>query len=184
MNNQKGIVLMKNRIWWEDIRETNNLSQGDYLENCPVLIVLDSFDPTEDKESEVVIEERNLIVMTQSCDLAQNKAKSVALCPVYTLDELSEKNPSYQSKKSWEPVRQGRVEGWHMVEGISSSNNHDAFIVDFRQIYSLPIGFLRNFVSKTKIRKRLKSPYLEHTAQSFARFFMRVGLPSNIEPFK
>lgn len=174
---------MTNQIWWEDL-ESPSLSQGDYLKDCPVLIVLDSFDPAVGNESEVAVEERNLIIMTQSCDLAQDKAKSVALCPVYTLEELAEKNPSYKSPKSWEPVRQGRVEGWHMVAGFQGPKNENALVVDFRQIYSLPIGFLRNFASKARKRKRLKSPYLEHTAQSFARFFMRVGLPSSIEQFK
>jgi hypothetical protein len=174
---------MESQIWWEDL-EGSDLSQGDYLVACPVLIVLDSFDPIEGKESDVIIEERNLIIMTQSCDLIQNKAKSVALCPIYTLDELTKKNPSYSSKKSWEPVRQGRIEGWHMLAGFLGPSNQDALVVDFRQIYTLPVGFLRNFATKANVRKRLKSPYLEHTAQSFARFFMRVGLPSNIEQFK
>lgn len=155
---------MENQIWWEDLQGPG-LNQGDYLETCPVLILPDSFNPTEGKELEVTVEERNLIIMTQSCDLAQNKAKSVALCPIYTLDELSKKNSSYTNKKSWEPVRQGRVEGWHMVAGLSGSNNQDALIINFRQIYTLPIEFLRNFAAKAQKRKRLKSPYLEHTAQ-------------------
>jgi hypothetical protein len=29
----------------------------------------------------------------------------------------------------------------------------------------------------------MRSPYREHLAQSFARYFMRVGLPVNIPPF-
>ena len=58
--------------------------------------------PTEGKVSDLIIEERNLIIMTQSCDLAQ----SVALCPIYPLDELEKNNPSYANKKSWESVRQ------------------------------------------------------------------------------
>jgi len=29
----------------------------------------------------------------------------------------------------------------------------------------------------------LRSPYLEHFSQAFARFFMRVGLPTAIPPF-
>lgn len=71
-----------------------------------------------------------------------------------------------------------------MLAGFSGSDNNDSLVVDFRQIYSLPINFLRNFAAKAEIRKRLKSPYLEHTAQSFGRFLMRVGLPSGIEQFK
>jgi hypothetical protein len=32
-------------------------------------------------------------------------------------------------------------------------------------------------------RWRLQSPFLEHFSQAFARFFMRVGLPSAVPPF-
>ena len=170
-------------IWWENIKGVD-LSQGDYLENCPVIIIPDDPDLSVEQISDVIVEERNLIIMTQSCDLAQNKAKSIAMCPIYTLDELSKKNPSYLNNRAWEPVRQGRVEGWHMLGGFLGFDNSQALVVDFRQIYSLPVNFLRAFVSKSNKRARLKSPYLEHTAQSFARFFMRVGLPTSIDQFK
>ena len=33
-------------------------------------------------------------------------------------------------------------------------------------------------------RWRLLSPFLEHFSQAFAPFFMRVGLPAAIAPFK
>jgi hypothetical protein len=174
---------MENKTWWEECNGSD-LNQGDYLDSCPVLIVLDSFNPIIGKESEVIVEDRNLIVMTQSCDLAQNKAKVVALCPIYTLNEMSAKNPHYTNKKNWESVRQGRIEGWHMVAGLTGINNDEALVIDFRQIYSLPIDFLKKFSRESKKRKKLRSPYLEHMAQSFARFFMRVGLPSSIEQFK
>lgn len=172
---------MKDGGCWEPCSEML-LSQGEYLSECPVVIVADI--PESGDELDARVEIRNLLVMTQSCDLAQGKAKSVALCPIYSLDELAKENPTYLNRKNWENVRQGRVEGWHMVPGFSSFNNQEAFVVDFRQIYSLPIIFLNKFIARSTFRRRLKSPYLEHTAQSFARFFMRVGLPSNIEPFK
>ena len=34
------------------------------------------------------------------------------------------------------------------------------------------------------LRWRLQSPFREHFSQAFARFFMRVGLPAAIPPFK
>ncbi len=174
---------MEHIICWEDCREAS-LFQGEYLEDCPVVLISESAFSDSDKELDATVEIRNLLVMTQSCDLAQNKAKSVALCPIYSLDVFASLNNTYLRRKSWESVRQGRVEGLHMVAGFSSFNNQEALVIDFRQIYSLPIGFLNNFISKSRKRKCLKSPYLEHTAQAFARFFMRVGLPSSIEQFK
>jgi hypothetical protein len=56
-------------------------------------------------------------------------------------------------------------------------------MVDFREIYSLPFDYLVSRAAQLGPRWRLRSPYLEHFSQAFARFFMRVGLPSTIPPF-
>ncbi|HET6574322.1 MAG TPA: hypothetical protein VFG68_12000 [Fimbriiglobus sp.] len=57
-------------------------------------------------------------------------------------------------------------------------------VVDVRQLFSLPIGFVRKRVGLAGHRLRLLPPYREHLAQAFARYFMRVGLPIDIPPFK
>jgi hypothetical protein len=67
---------------------------------------------------------------------------------------------------------------------VKADDNMDAHIVDFREIHSLPVLFLASHAGKLGRRWRLKPPYLEHFAQAFARFFMRVGLPSAIRKFK
>jgi hypothetical protein len=56
--------------------------------------------------------------------------------------------------------------------------------VDSRQIVSLPIAYLRRHAGNLGPRWRLQSPYREHFSQAFARFFMRVGLPTAIPAFK
>ena len=67
---------MKDIISWEDCLGAT-LPQREYLEECPVELVTDISKSTNELDAK--IEKRNLLVMTQSCDLAQNKAKSVAL---------------------------------------------------------------------------------------------------------
>jgi hypothetical protein len=57
-------------------------------------------------------------------------------------------------------------------------------VVDFRQIISLPFAYLSRHAEQLGPRWRLQSPYLEHFSQAFARFFMRVGLPSALPPFR
>jgi predicted DNA-binding antitoxin AbrB/MazE fold protein len=52
------------------------------------------------------------------------------------------------------------------------------------QIFSLPLAYLRRHAANLGSRWRLQSPFREHFSQSFARFFMRVGLPAAIPPFK
>lgn len=140
----------------------------------------------EDVAEEVVsVASRDSIIMTQSCDLVGNKAPFVALCPIYTLAEFEEQSPRFQNRKEWEQVRKGRIEGLHMLGAIEEPfENHQSFVVNFRQIYSLPVQHLCRHAESLGTRWRLKSPYLEHFSQAFARFFMRVGLPSAITPFK
>lgn len=131
--------------WWRATRG-DALAQGDYLEDCPVPIVPDAFDPIIGMDIEFAIEKYNVIILSQSCDLAQAKVKSVVVCPIYTLQEIQSVLPQYSKLTSWEPVRRGQVEGWHMISGfLGSDDNASSFIVDFKQVYSLPIGFLKKF---------------------------------------
>ena len=78
-----------------------------------------------------------------------------------------------------------KVEGLHLLPGVDApQNNRDALVVDFRLIVSLPIGYVTRHAEALENRPRLLSPYVEHFSQSFARFFMRVGLPSQIPAYK
>ena len=63
-------------------------------------------------------------------------------------------------------------------------DNREALVVDFREIYSLPSDYLTDHAAQLGLRWRLLSPFLEHFSQAFARFFMRVGLPSTIPEFR
>ena len=171
-----------NSIW--TFCSGSELRQADILEQCLIASVADSFAENESNPS-VHVDNARLIIVTQSCDLANDKTLYVALCPVFTLDEFELSNSRFKVKGRWEEVRRGKVEGLHLLAGIADPhNNRDALVVDFRLIVSLPIGYLTRHAEKFSPRPRLLSPYVEHFSQSFARFFMRVGLPSQIPAFK
>jgi hypothetical protein len=57
-------------------------------------------------------------------------------------------------------------------------------VVSFREVWSLPLVFVRNMAGAIGQRPRLRSPYREHLAQAFARYFMRVGLPVDIPAYR
>lgn len=161
-----------------------SLLQGDLLPQCSVPIFSAEFG-SEGAEEVVDVAPCDLIVVTQSCDLAQAKAVLVATCPIYGLAEFEESNPGYARKGKWEEVRRGRVEGLHRLASPDRpEDNRAALVVDFRQIFSLPTGYLMRRSGELGPRWRLQSPFLEHFSQAFARFFMRVGLPSSIPPYK
>jgi hypothetical protein len=170
-----------NLVW--EIYTGRDLRQGDLLKCCAVPLVGEDFGPT-DGDAEILVEQRDLIVVTQSCDLENAKTQFAALCPIVKLDVFEESSPEFRSRGRWENVRKGRVEGLHMLASPENvSDNRLARVVDFRQIFSLPIGYLQKHAESLGDRPRLKSPYVEHFSQAFARFFMRVGLPAPIPEF-
>jgi hypothetical protein len=77
-------------------------------------------------------------------------------------------------------LRQGKSPSFHLLNKITLSDKiEDFYFVDFHNIYSIPKSFALS-LSKQGKRKRLLPPYREHLSQSFARYFMRVGLPTDI----
>ncbi len=106
-------------------------------------------------------------------------------CVIYTISEFERVNPRFARKGMWNEVLKGRIEGLHLLASPAEPhNNREALVVDFREIYSLPYEYLVRRAVESGPRWRLRSPFLEHFSQAFARFFMRVGLPSTIPEFK
>jgi hypothetical protein len=176
--------------WWEEISlisNNNTLRQGDYLLDCSVVNIRADFDVVneEGKDRPIVdVDKVNLIVVTQSCDLENKNVSNVLFSPIYLVTEFTEINPNFNNKR-WEEVRKGRIEGLYLLASTDNPEDpHKCLVVDFREVYSLPYEYLVRHTQTMDIRCRLKSPYLEHFSQAFARRFMRVGLPSAIPPFK
>lgn len=167
---------------WEIVTESQ-LHQGDYFPDCHVPVFLNPMDTS--KVHDIDVDIFDLIVLTQSCDLEQNKVRLVAMCPIYSVEEFEKNNPEYKKRGKWNEVRKERVSGLHMLGALSNrQNNREALVVDFREIYSLPYEYLVGHATKLGQHWRLKSPFLEHFSQAFARYFMRVGLPSTIPEFR
>ena len=158
------------------------LMQGDYLPNSLVPVIPPTFGPST-QSTDLVIHTVDLLIVTQSCDLANAKSGMVALCPIHPIKLFETVNPSFAKKGAWEEVRKGRREGLHLLASPTNpTNGHEALVVDFREIYSLPFEYLTHHATSLGDRWRLDSPFLEHFSQAFARFFMRVGLPSSVPP--
>jgi hypothetical protein len=184
--------------WWKRIEKVNNnttLRQGDYLLGCSVVIVRPDFDTesVDQNRPPVDVDNLDLIVITQSCDLEPRKTPIgkplwkppvVLLSPIYSISEFTASNPNFTNKQ-WEEVRKGRIEGLYLLADTEDpENNSRCLVVDFREVYSLPYEYLIRRTQDLETRWRLQSPFLEHFPQAFARRFMRVGLPSTIPVFK
>jgi hypothetical protein len=169
--------------FWVQVSE-RTLRQGDLLPRCLVPIPGPG-SPTESGPQEGTAIEYDLIVLTQGCDLEQRKVRLVATCPIFPLAEFEAVNPAFARKGRWNEVLKGRVEGLHLLASPTDpDDNRQALVVDFREIYSLSYDYLTDHTAGLGSWWRLKSPFLEHFSQAFARFFMRVGLPSTIPEFR
>jgi hypothetical protein len=168
--------------WYTLISEDDEIQQGDLLEHCPVFKL--PADPDLDGTAKIEWVPRDLVVMSQSCDLVKGRAKveEVLLCAVWRRSEVAGKSP-FTTPKGFEDARRGNLPGFHLLAECSLPGfERELRVVDFRRLYSLPIAYVRH---KLEIAPhlRLLSPYREHLSQAFARTFMRVGLPVDIPPF-
>ena len=187
--------------WYEEVDASTRLTQGDLILNCPLVtwnpqpLQPDVGGATESLRAMVDAIEADVVVMSQACDLEQEKVNNVVLCPHLSLTEFRAiweadmrehgQNPSARAWGSYcRHICDGYV--WNLTildMGSSRSLTTEHRIVDFRDIYTVPRGFLESLlIRRQQPRLRLLPPYREHLAQAFARFFMRVGLPVGVTP--
>lgn len=171
--------------WYAAVTAGDDIEQGDIFEACPVFLPSEDLAENPSDEAEFAWEERDVIVMSQSCDMVKGREKitEVLLCPVWRKSELKE--GYLATTKGMEGARRGNLPGFSVIAECTLPGLHrEIRVVDFRRVYSLPLAFIRRRATTGGERIRLLPPYREHLSQAFARFFMRVGLPTDIPPFK
>jgi hypothetical protein len=179
------------RYPWYAIVEGEDLEQGDIFESLPVFVIASplSYEEFREKNSRAAFDnwEHDFVLITQSCDLVKDRPKveEVLLSPIWGLEEFSAEVDFVRSTKGREEIRQGKHPGYHMLNASRLPDfERPIRLVDFHRIFSLPLDFLRGWAQASGPRLRLLPPYREHLGQAFARYFMRVGLPVDIPPFK
>ncbi len=78
-------------------------------------------------------------------------------------------------------LKKGAYPNLHLLNKDDVVGLEDYQVVDFHNIYGIDINWLLTHIESVKKRIRLLPPYREHLSQSFARYFMRVGLPIDIK---
>lgn len=166
---------------WYAAVEGEELHQGDILESCPVFVPPADLAERPLAEASVRLIERDLVVLSQTCDLAAGKLPDVLLCSVWNRSELI---GELAKPQTLENIRKGRYPAFHLLAACDLQGHEgEVRLVDFRGTYTLPFRFAQKRAAAQGDRIRLLPPYREHLAQAFARFFMRVGLPIDIPPF-
>lgn len=180
--------------WYQQVAAETTLTQGDFIADCPTLIwrtgPLEAGieDSLENRVEGVLC---NLVVMTQACDLSESKVQIVTLCEHFSIEEYQKswksseiergQTPSNRAwDKHWGEIESGKV--WHKsMLNADADMNLSIRIVDFYHVVTLPREFIEKHLnSNGSERIRLLAPYREYLSQAFARFYMRVGLPTPI----
>ncbi len=106
---------------WFGIVKGNEIEQGDLLEDCPVYFPneeLAGFLDVHVSESVFEWEERDTVVMSQTCDMVKGRERisEVLLCPVWRRSDLNEGHLA--TDKGMENARRGNLPGityWQRV---------------------------------------------------------------------
>lgn len=180
------LTLMPDGSWWRRIpsSEASPVYQGEYLPQ--VLIPEIPLDVFRGRPGTIGMAPINAIVLTQSCDLENEKVQAVAVCGIYETAKFESGYPDFfgtNPKAKWGDIKRGRVEGVHLLPHPEPAAGQSAVIVVlFQEVWSLPLEYIKAHIAG-RDRSVLASPYLEDFSQAFGLFFMRVALPSKVPPF-
>lgn len=184
--------------WYKSVEVNDRLTQGDLIFNCPILTWKSEISQLQTIEGETLKREieaiqADVIVITQACDLENEKVSNVILCPHFSISEYRknweksmraiDQNPT---EKAWRRLCDDIKDGycWNLSmlnNGVVGELIIEHRIVDFHDVYTIPRDFLESLLRQRQLsRVRLLPPYREHLSQAFARFFMRVGLPVGV----
>ena len=190
---------MTDESWYTVVDAREALTQGDLIFDCPLIAWKTGAIELQGRDQQATLRAAShaiaadVVVMTQACDLAHSKVPNITLCAHWSLtqyraaweSELRAQNQN-PTPKAWrrhcEDIRDGYV--WNLA--MLNARDADPLktehrVVDFREVFTVPRSFLESFLrQRGGHRLRLLPPYREHLSQAFARFFMRVGLPTPV----
>ncbi len=176
--------------WWTATSGPGH-ERGDLLRDFPVVRV-ESVDVSGDT-AEVAsrVEVIDAIVVTQTCDLENAKVANILLARVTTWADFAAAqfaagNTAVKSGSFRRNLIRGDIPPLMLLHAREPQPPLDWSVVDFRELHVVDRAMIDEFVGQPGSRRRLRliSPYKEHFAQAFARFYMRVGLPHDAREFE
>lgn len=193
---------MNNYDWYKEVPNNEPLTQGDILLDFPVPVIESSDEHPFFKVSGA---EFDVVVMTQACDLENNKVENISFCILEPVEDIVKKifisqtglksadlnNLSGKAKSRPEKIlaelKKGQHINYHLLNSNLSGNvemKHK--VVHLKGTYGMPVKSANDLLTanqdnKYNKRLRLLPPYREHLSQSYANIYGRIGLPIDID---
>lgn len=177
--------------WYKVVDTTSNISQGEILFNCPILIPnypkneLDDFDFQNMKpggnQLSTLSFTANVIILSQACDLAIRDGQTAPTLTSVLVAALRDVRKTKVGKNTLSPIAKLDRPPLFLLEGSDKEVKMGYQIVQFDALYTLPWKLLDSFSKKHGPRLRLNSPYIEQLSQHLGNYFSRVAIPENRE---
>jgi hypothetical protein len=154
------------------------IDQGDIIDDCPIVSIV-SFDEDRLDSLQGQFTPQRVIVLTQTCDLANLKVSRVLVAAMFEAKSLVDE----QVLKAAEirgPIRASRVYGWYYLPKSAEQGLAES-IIDLRQLHTVRLDLLQALCQRGHRRARLQPLYREHLARHFADTYSRIGLPAPYE---
>ncbi len=172
---------------WYEIVSGRELEQADLLSQCPIPRVTGVQFPIG-PSLQVELSNVDLIVLTQSCDLVSDKVDEILLATTRTYHEMCATdgvtNQFIRGSKWRSALRKGDLAPYCLLQFRNTPPASNWSVVNFHHLFSIPKPYLEDVADQQGDRLRLVAPYREHVAQAFARYMMRVGLPTTLSEFE
>jgi hypothetical protein len=150
------------------------VDQGDVIDGCPILQLV-QFDPQNATAPQVACSLSRVVVLTQTCDLANRRTRHLTVAIVHNAQLLVDQN-IIKAADVRGPIRAARVYGWYFLPADPDLKLDEA-IVDLRQLHTIPLEVIETLCKLGGRKARIQSPYREHLAKHFADTYSRIGLP-------
>ncbi|HVC95980.1 MAG TPA: hypothetical protein VND64_19990 [Pirellulales bacterium] len=154
-----------------------SLSQGDILEECPLVYWTAERDQAGTLHLESASSNERVIVLTQACDLANTRTSKVQVAVVHATKKLVA-DGVLKPQTIRDQVRRHCVFGWYFLPAADANPES---IVDLHDIDTVPRELLAEQVRLGHRTCTICTPFREHLAQHFATTYSRIALPDPYE---
>lgn len=87
--------------WYQVLKDSDSITQGDIIKNCYIPLpnkeVYSSIiNPESENVPDLNIITQDVIIVSQACDIANNKINSIVVCPIWPLEIIAEKHEYFR----------------------------------------------------------------------------------------
>lgn len=126
----------------------------------------------------------NYVVLSQTCDLENDKLQEVLLADVSTYQSAASTSEMVRSSKFRKALVQGSDWAYFLLPEFDGPPVFPWSLVNFHYLFLVDVQACTIRAEQMGNRLRLTPPYKEHLAQSFGRYMMRIALPKTAHPFE